>query len=279
MARRKRRKQRPKAKRATVVSKKAIRKGPLRDSKGRFVKAKPVKAKPAKRKAKPVKAKKPAPKPVKRAAKRPAPKPVKRKAKPAVQVRAKRKAPKKPVRRPAKPRTKVVPVNYIEVGDVTDWSTSAHLSTNAQRDHYKNFSHLTRSPIEQDGESKVGLVFKAAMDGHIAKTPLEETDLRIYNYGVLIRPDGGEITPSLVSETAIILKDFHPSITIAYETNGQTAMLITLGSEKKSLSVAGMANRLLDFGTAMQSVYDMLEYELDCDVDWSVFWDTDEMMY
>ena len=249
----------PKGKSASKKVKKPLK----RDSKGRFLPA--PKPKPKK-----VKAKKSKPKTKKKVKKKlvalPIPLPESRREKP---KRRKRKYTRQDIR-------------YIQVGNYEDYSTATHMQTDAKQEHYKNFSHLTRSDIDgtQDGRTAtIGAVFDAAITGHLIKGSLEWEDLRIFSYGILLRADDREITPSLISEIAIILQGFKPQIIVAQEDTGQNAIMINFGYEDRRLSVDRVFNRINAYSAALQEVYMLLYDELGADIDWSVWWDTDVMMY
>jgi hypothetical protein len=299
---RKRRKPLPKAKPAKKKKRVATPKATKKRKAVRVVRKATKRRKAAKRKAaKPVKRKpsKPAPKPVKRKSAKPAPKPARKPAKPAPKLKAaKRKAvaplpAPKPVRKrkvvtpPApkpvrKKRDRAAKVNYIHIGDFNDYSTATHLSTDANKEHYKNFSHLTRSdPKPGDRQTAtITAVFEAALEGHLGKVGIEYDDVRIFGYGALFRPDGMEITQSLISEIAIILSRYRVSIIIADEAKtGQNAIMLNFGNESKSVHPDMVVDKLNMLGTALQHVYELLSDELDCEVDWDVWWDTDEVWY
>ncbi len=191
-------------------------------------------------------------------------------------LKSKRKVSKKPKpKRKRKPRVKAG-VGYLRLGGYADYSTATHLSTDAQKEHYKNFSHLTRTPPR----AAVTGVFDNAVEGHLAKMGIEYDDLRIFSYGILLRPDGKEITPSLVSEISIILEGVRNNIVVAEEyDSGQNALMINFGKENRSVSVETVRNRLFSISDLMEQIYDLLSDELEVDVDWVVWWDTDEVMY
>lgn len=213
------------------------------------------------------------------------PKVKKKKSRP--KAKPKKKAPALPVIKPkVKPSRKRVrrrqDITHIRVGDFEDYVTATHLSTDAQHEHFKNFSHLTRSDINATLDSQTATltkVFSAAIDGHLSKMGIEYEDLRIFSYGVLFRPDGAELTQSLVSEIAIILQGFRPQIVLAEETDGQNAIMINFGWDTRRLDAIQVHDRLDAYSAKLQEVFMLLYSELGTDIDWSVWWDTDEMMY
>ncbi len=233
---------------------------PKRDSKGRFL-PKPKPTKPIKAKAKKKKKK------------------VKPRAKP-LPIREPRPEPRE--RRPRVRKPKRSDIWYIQVGNYEDYSTATHLKIDSKLEHYKNFSHLTRSDINATLDTQtatIATVFDKALEGHLNKMSIEYEDIRIFSYGVLLRPDGAELTQSLVSEIAIILQGFNPQIVIGVEQDGQEALLINFGYEDRRLSAMTVYDRIDARSYAMQQVYMLLYDELGVDIDWSVWWDTDEMMY
>ena len=279
---------------ARVITKKpkqvkVIKKLAKRDRKtGRFVKRiLPKRKKAVKKPAKRKKVVKPVSVPTKRKKVVSKPVPTKRKKVVSKPVPVKRKrVVKKPVRRKKlvvkplaakrKPRPKKhTEIDYIRVGSHMDYHTATHLSTDPQKEHYKNFSHLTRTDLEPI----VLDVFDAALDGHMNKMGIEYEDLRIFSFGVLFRPDGKELTQSLISEIAIMVQDYRAKITVAEEDNGQHAVMINFGRDTKRVTAEFVRNKLERISDVLQQIYVLLYDELECDIDWDVWWDTDEVMY
>ncbi len=215
---------------------------------------------------------------------------IKLKSKPKPKLKPKKQLPKpKPLQKPktqkpkAKRKKKRQTIGYIYVGDSEDYHTATHLSTDAQKEHYKNFSHLTRSPLkltpDAQGSTLVDIL-DIAVQGHLRKMGLEYDDLRVFSYGVMFRPDGEEITPSLVSEIAIILNRYHPQIIIAEEDKtGQNAILINFGRDNKMIDMEHVRYKFEKLADELQLIWELLHDELGCDIDWDIWWDTDEVMY
>jgi len=237
----------------------------------------PVKRKKVVSKPVPVKRKKVVSKPVPTKRKKVVSKPVPVKRKRVVKKPVRRKKlVVKPLAAKRKPRPKKhTEIDYIRVGSHMDYHTATHLSTDPQKEHYKNFSHLTRTDLEPI----VLDVFDAALDGHMNKMGIEYEDLRIFSFGVLFRPDGKELTQSLISEIAIMVQDYRAKITVAEEDNGQHAVMINFGRDTKRVTAEFVRNKLERISDVLQQIYVLLYDELECDIDWDVWWDTDEVMY
>lgn len=261
----------------TIASKKrkkakVVKKTPKRDPKtGRFLKkAKPKPVTPKRKKA----VKKTAKRKVVSKAKKPAKRTVLRQeSKALVPARTK---PYTSVRKPKSVRAPSK-VKFVRLGRFGhgDYVTASHLVTDNKNQHFKNFSWSNRTDIDPI----LPIVFDNAMDGHLRKMSLEWDDLRIFGYGVLFRPDGHEITPSLISEVAIMLQGYHASIVVGEEDTGQNSLFIRFGSETKGSDLDTVRNRLDRLTPILQAILVLLDDELQCDIDWSLWWDTDEMMY
>ena len=84
---------------------------------------------------------------------------------------------------------------------------------------------------------------------------------------------------SLISEIAIMVQDYRAKITVAEEDNGQHAVMINFGRDTKRVTAEFVRNKLERISDVLQQIYVLLYDELECDIDWDVWWDTDEVMY
>lgn len=179
-------------------------------------------------------------------------------------VRSVRRAPKK-----VREKVEKVAVETVGLADVRWTTTEAPI----REERYPNYSHLNAKPPTEMAE-----VFERAMEGHLNKGPFTWSSVNIFEHGLLIRPHYGTFSTSFLNDVREILSDVSSQITVVQESDEVQSLKIHFGSDEMPTGASDVADLFVDVLRPLRQVWDLFVFHFE-DVDWGVWWDTDEEMY
>lgn len=148
-------------------------------------------------------------------------------------------------------------------------------------EQYMNSSHANAKPLNsttKEGQSQITAAFEKAFDRMASKTPFEETDIQIYRHGVIFRPKEGRATSDSKEHVSQALRDI-PGAYAHFVTEDKTfSVRVNMGSSKRGEDFIKAYDNMQEYEDALERIRRIIEDEYG-DLDWFVFWDTEEAMY
>jgi hypothetical protein len=117
-----------------------------------------------------------------------------------------------------------------------------------------------------------------ALIGHLRRGALGWDEVTIYEHGIMLRPHYGTYSQSFLDEIRDMLSDTGAKLTVVRESDIVHSLRIRFGDNAKPIDADKFQIALEDNRMLLAEVFDRFAWEF-ADVDWTVFWETDEEMY
>ena len=172
---------------------------------------------------------------------------------------------------------KTIPVFEIETGEPKMYSEDIEDAPEV----YMHSSHsMLKSPssITKEGETIIVSAFEEAFTNMLKRGPFEADEIFIYRHGIIVRPNQGTLTNDMKEKIVDILKDIPNSSMHIVKEDNTFSLRINIGSAVKGELAGKISNSFEKNKEILNEIFEELREVFD-DIDWFVFWDTEEVMY
>jgi hypothetical protein len=165
------------------------------------------------------------------------------------------------------PPPKPITVRAVSIAEPI-WST---IDAPFVSKRFPNFSHMNRGNM-----SDLQAILENTFAAHAKKGDIDPDDMRVYEFGVLIRP-GGKIDNRTLARVTDALEGTDARVLLVRESAEDDSIQIRFGDPQQPGYFDEVVDSFYSFEGALTDVY----YAFDefSDLEWAVFWETDEQAY